>query len=245
MTCPTPRGDVPIMPMCFTGERRAGGDVHLRACENPRVVSVSVRVWVCSRAPARARRGRSGGTYLPSAHLPAAALAVYPAEAPLWRYSMVSSDDTQHRRLRAPMARAFAARRVHALRPTITADAGALLAGLFEAGESTADLFRRFAQPLPSRTIARFFGLPVEEAARFLAAQTWGDADALILGDDGIPSLVGWLLARERRVDDARMTELLEPHRPHRYRVVRLAFLSGQRPPRRHPRGARHDIRQH
>lgn len=81
--------------------------------------------------------------------------------------------------------------------------------------------------------------------ASCLLTHTWGDADAVILGDDGIPSLVTWLLAREPRGDDARMTELLEPHRPHRYRVVRLAFLSGQRPPRRSPRGARRDIRRH
>jgi 3-methyladenine DNA glycosylase/8-oxoguanine DNA glycosylase len=79
--------------------------------------------------------------------------------------------------------------------------------------------------------------------ASCLATHTWGDADALILGDDGIPSLVAWLLARDPRADDARMAALLEPHRPHRYRVVRLAFLAGQRPPRRHPRGTRHDIR--
>lgn len=79
--------------------------------------------------------------------------------------------------------------------------------------------------------------------ASCLATHTWGDADALVVGDDGIPSLVAWLLAGERRADDARMAALLEPYRPHRYRVVRLAFLSRRRPPRRHPRGTRHDIR--
>lgn len=79
--------------------------------------------------------------------------------------------------------------------------------------------------------------------ASCLATHTWGDADTVIVGDDGIPSLVAWVLAREPRADDRRLAELLEPHRPHRHRVVRLAFLSGQRPPRRHPRGPRHDIR--
>ena len=76
-----------------------------------------------------------------------------------------------------------------------------------------------------------------------LATHTWGAPDEVILGDDGIPSLVAWVLAREPRADDARMLELLEPYRPHRYRVVRLAFLSGERPPRRGPRGRPHDIR--
>lgn len=79
--------------------------------------------------------------------------------------------------------------------------------------------------------------------ASCLATHTWGDADTVIVGDDGIPSLVAWLLAGERRADDARMLDLLEPYRPHRYRVVRLAFLAGRRPPRRHPRGPRHDVR--
>jgi 3-methyladenine DNA glycosylase/8-oxoguanine DNA glycosylase len=76
-----------------------------------------------------------------------------------------------------------------------------------------------------------------------LASTTWGGADTVQLGDDGIPSTVSWLLAREPRADDARMLALLEPHRPHRYRVVRLALLSGVRPPRRAPRGRRTDVR--
>ncbi|MEM9035897.1 MAG: hypothetical protein AAGD18_14975 [Actinomycetota bacterium] len=76
-----------------------------------------------------------------------------------------------------------------------------------------------------------------------LATQTWGEADEVILGDDGIPSIISWLLARERRGDDERMVELLEPYRPHRYRVLRLAMAAGVRPPRRSPRGHRTDIR--
>ena len=76
-----------------------------------------------------------------------------------------------------------------------------------------------------------------------LLTHTWGHRDTVIVGDDGIPSMVAWLLAEERRADDARMVELLEPYRPHRYRVVRLAFRSGVRPPRRHHRGVPNDIR--
>ena len=76
-----------------------------------------------------------------------------------------------------------------------------------------------------------------------LATHTWGDADTVVVGDARIPSMVAWLLAREQRADDARLLELLEPHRPHRHRVVRLTFLSGLRPPRRAPHGRPHDIR--
>lgn len=79
--------------------------------------------------------------------------------------------------------------------------------------------------------------------ASCLASHTWGDPDAVILGDAGIPSLVAWLLAGEPRAGDARMIELLQPHRPHRYRVVRLAFASGRCPPARGPRRPRRDIR--
>ena len=76
-----------------------------------------------------------------------------------------------------------------------------------------------------------------------LATQTWGEPDEVIVGDDGLPSMVAWMLAREPRADDERMLELLEPYRPHRYRVVRLVLASGVRPPRRAPRGRRTDIR--
>jgi 3-methyladenine DNA glycosylase/8-oxoguanine DNA glycosylase len=79
--------------------------------------------------------------------------------------------------------------------------------------------------------------------AACLAATTWGDRDAVIVGDAGIPALVTWALAREERGDDARMLELLEPHRPHRYRVLRLIMGSGLRPPRRAPKARRTDIR--
>ena len=76
-----------------------------------------------------------------------------------------------------------------------------------------------------------------------LEAFTWGHADIVITGDAGIPSMVAWLLAGERRADDARMLQLLEPFRPHRYRVVRLVLAAGTRPPRRGPRVPRTGIR--
>jgi 3-methyladenine DNA glycosylase/8-oxoguanine DNA glycosylase len=76
-----------------------------------------------------------------------------------------------------------------------------------------------------------------------LAATTWGDADAVIVGDAGIPGAMSWLLAGERDGDDARMLELLEPFRPHRQRVIQLAVVAGAWPTRRAPRAARRDIR--
>lgn len=58
------------------------------------------------------------------------------------------------------------------------------------------------------------------------AQRAFGDADALSIGDYHISKMIGWTLIG-RPVDDAGMVELLEPMRPHRYRVVRLLEASG------------------
>lgn len=71
---------------------------------------------------------------------------------------------------------------------------------------------------------------------------TFGSADAVLVGDVGAPRSVAWFFAREERVDDARMLELLEPFRPHRFRVLQLVMASGDSPPRRHHRLARNPI---
>ena len=64
-----------------------------------------------------------------------------------------------------------------------------------------------------------------------------GDADAVSFGDYHIAKDVGWALTGAE-VDDAGLAELLEPYRPHRYRVQRLVELAGLRRPRRGPRMA-------
>lgn len=76
-----------------------------------------------------------------------------------------------------------------------------------------------------------------------IQAFTWGDPDTVITGDIGFPAAVGWFFERDDRADDARMLELLEPHRPHRYRVLSLVLGSGVSPPRRHHRLAKNPIR--
>jgi 3-methyladenine DNA glycosylase/8-oxoguanine DNA glycosylase len=76
-----------------------------------------------------------------------------------------------------------------------------------------------------------------------VAQRALGDADAVSVGDFHLSKLVGFALAGERGADDARMLELLEPFRPHRYRVVRLLELAGPRPERRGPRFAPRDFR--
>jgi 3-methyladenine DNA glycosylase/8-oxoguanine DNA glycosylase len=115
-----------------------------------------------------------------------------------------------------------------------------------------ADVIRRAAALAP-----RLEGRPPAEVERLLRSVpgigpwtvaevlrvSFGDADAVSIGDYHIPSLVAWALAGERKADDARMLELLEPYRGQRGRVQRLLEVSGIYPERRGPRLAPRDIR--
>jgi 3-methyladenine DNA glycosylase/8-oxoguanine DNA glycosylase len=71
-----------------------------------------------------------------------------------------------------------------------------------------------------------------------VAGPSFGDPDAVVIGDYGLPHLVTWALAGERRGTDERMLELLEPYRGQRGRVQRLLVLTHSGPPRRAPRQA-------
>jgi 3-methyladenine DNA glycosylase/8-oxoguanine DNA glycosylase len=107
----------------------------------------------------------------------------------------------------------------------------------------------RAAQVAPS--IERTMGLPADEVDRRLRSlpgigvwtsaevrfRAHGDADAVSFGDYHIAKNVGWALTGSE-VDDDGLAELLEPYRPHRYRVQRLVELSGMHRPRRGPRMA-------
>jgi 3-methyladenine DNA glycosylase/8-oxoguanine DNA glycosylase len=69
-----------------------------------------------------------------------------------------------------------------------------------------------------------------------IAATALGDTDAVSVGDYHLKNTVSWALAGEARGSDERMVELLEPFRPHRYRVVRLIGAAGIGAPRYGPR---------
>ena len=77
-----------------------------------------------------------------------------------------------------------------------------------------------------------------------VAQRALGDADALSVGDYHLSQYVGWALV-DRPLDDDGMVALLEPWRPHRYRVVRLLELSGFSKPRFGPRLTIQDHRRH
>ncbi len=94
-------------------------------------------------------------------------------------------------------------------------------------------------------------GLPGEEVERRMTSlagvgvwtaaevrqRAHGDADAVSFGDFHVPTDIGLALTGSA-VDDDALAELLEPYRPHRYRVQRLLQLVGPRRPRRAPRPA-------
>jgi endonuclease III len=69
-----------------------------------------------------------------------------------------------------------------------------------------------------------------------VAGVALGDPDAVSVGDYHLPHIVAWTLAGEPRADDDRMLDLLEPHRGHRGRVIRLVLAGGSAPPRFGPR---------
>jgi 3-methyladenine DNA glycosylase/8-oxoguanine DNA glycosylase len=71
---------------------------------------------------------------------------------------------------------------------------------------------------------------------------SFGDPDAVSLGDAHLPDLVAWALAGEPRADDTRMLELIAPYMGQRGRVVGLLKASRIKIPRYGPRFTPRDI---
>jgi 3-methyladenine DNA glycosylase/8-oxoguanine DNA glycosylase len=69
-----------------------------------------------------------------------------------------------------------------------------------------------------------------------VARLSFGDTDAVSVGDYHLPNVVAWALAGEPRGTDERMLELLEPYRGQRGRVQRLLEASHVSPPAFGPR---------
>jgi 3-methyladenine DNA glycosylase/8-oxoguanine DNA glycosylase len=100
-------------------------------------------------------------------------------------------------------------------------------------------------------SLERTVGLPGEEVDRRLRSlpgvgvwtsaevrfRAHGDPDAVSFGDYHVAKNVGWAITGDA-LDDDGLAELLEPYRPHRYRVQRLVELAHAHRPRRGPRMA-------
>ncbi|MBA3309458.1 MAG: DNA-3-methyladenine glycosylase 2 family protein [Nocardioidaceae bacterium] len=98
-------------------------------------------------------------------------------------------------------------------------------------------------------SLERTIGLPATEVERRLRSlpgvgvwtaaevrqRAHGDADAVSFADYHVARHVGWALCGED-IDDERLAELLEPDRPHRYRVQHIVTTRMRGRPRRGPR---------
>ncbi len=100
----------------------------------------------------------------PRRHWPAYSDGTVPADWPLHLWvsvrNMFTAYGQEHRRLRAPLATAFTARRTAALRPVVEEITAGLLDSLASAGQRVVDLRGRFAHPLPVEVVTRLFGIP-------------------------------------------------------------------------------------
>ncbi|HEY8374621.1 MAG TPA: cytochrome P450 [Pseudonocardiaceae bacterium] len=78
----------------------------------------------------------------------------------------IDPDPPKHTQVRGLVTRAFTARRVEALRPTVWEIANDLMDKM-EAGPRPADLNEAFAFPLPIRVICKLLGVPAEDMNKF------------------------------------------------------------------------------
>ena len=79
--------------------------------------------------------------------------------------------------------------------------------------------------------VGRVHGIGPWTVATILGYGT-GDTDAVPVGDLHLPHMVCYAFAGAMRGTDERMLELLEPYRPHRFRVIRLLYCAHVYPPR-------------
>jgi 3-methyladenine DNA glycosylase/8-oxoguanine DNA glycosylase len=117
-------------------------------------------------------------------------------------------------------------------------------ADTIRAAAAAAHRFDSLADLATTERMTRLMSLPgigpwtAAEAIRL----SFGDPDAVSVGDYHLPALVCWALAGERNGTDERMLELLEPYAGQRARVVLLIERSGMRSERHAPRMAPRSI---
>ncbi|GAA3010663.1 cytochrome P450 [Streptomyces lactacystinicus] len=137
----------------------------------------------------------------PQDELMAAAFDGFPAEyAKYLSGHLALFDGEEHARRRAPLTRAFTARRIAALRGFVERTADELLADL-AARDEPADLLGEFAYPLTTHLVCELVG--VEEADRprvcdWIRDFAYGDGSRMIEGLVGIVDHVRELVARRR-----------------------------------------------
>ncbi|KJK57505.1 cytochrome P450 [Saccharothrix sp. ST-888] len=137
----------------------------------------------------------------PQAELAEAAFEGFPAEyAKYLTGHLALFDGEDHARRRAPLTRAFTARRIAALRSFVERSAGELIRELAAKGEA-ADLLGEFAYPLTTSVICELVGVDEDDRPRVCAwirDFAYGDGSGMTDGLIGIVEYVRELVARRR-----------------------------------------------
>ncbi|MGW3567236.1 cytochrome P450 [Streptomyces sp. NPDC000941] len=155
--------------------------------------------------------GAGGGD--PQAELVEAAFEGFPAEyAKYVAGHLALFDGEDHARRRAPLTRAFTARRIAALRSFVERTAEELIRGLAEKGE--ADLLGEFAYPLTTVVICELVGVDEADRGRvcdWIRDFAYGDGSRMADGLVGIVDYIKELIARRRaKPTDDLISALLE-----------------------------------
>ncbi|MFD5461802.1 cytochrome P450 [Kitasatospora sp. NPDC127059] len=137
----------------------------------------------------------------PQDELQAAAFDAFPPEyAKYLSGHLALFDGEEHARRRAPLTRAFTARRIAALRGFTERTAAELLTEL--AGrDRPADLLAEFAYPLSTHVICELVGVETEDRTRvcdWIRDLAYGDGTGMVDGLAGIVDYVKELIARRR-----------------------------------------------
>ncbi|MES5818600.1 cytochrome P450 [Streptomyces sp. RG80] len=136
----------------------------------------------------------------PQAELLASGLEGIPEEyRPYLSGHLALFDGDEHTRRRAPLTRAFTARRVAALRPFVERTARELADTL--AGREQADLLGEFAYPLSTALICELVGVDAADQGRvcgWIRDFAYGDGGGALEGLGGIVAYTKELVARRR-----------------------------------------------
>jgi 2-hydroxy-5-methyl-1-naphthoate 7-hydroxylase len=133
---------------------------------------------------------------------------------------MLMQDGAQHRRLRRLLSRAFTPARVEALRPDLETMADGLLEQLTAevVGGASADVVRKYAEPLPIAVISELFGVPeaerdgIREWTRVLYSHTSTPEQAGSAYQDLVGCLSNLVEAKRRQPGDDLTTALVLAH---------------------------------
>ncbi|MFF2078490.1 cytochrome P450 [Kitasatospora sp. NPDC058162] len=142
----------------------------------------------------------------PQDELLAAAFDAFPAEYVKYLSGHLALfDGEEHARRRAPLTRAFTARRIAALREFVERTSAELLTELADR-DRTADLLAEFAYPLSTHVVCELVGVETRDRDRvcgWIRDFAYGDGSGMVDGLVGIVDYVKELIARRR----ARPTE--------------------------------------